>query len=57
MRVRFAVTARDAVDGSVAVTCKPRSGTFFKRGRTTVRCSATDSSANTSGAKFTVTVK
>lgn len=57
MRVRYAVTARDVVDGAVRVACQPPSGTFFKRGRTVVKCSATDSSANTSNARFVVTVK
>jgi hypothetical protein len=57
VRVRFVVSATDAVDGKVAVSCKPRSGSFFKRGRTAVRCSATDTSANTTRARFTVTVK
>jgi hypothetical protein len=57
MRVRYVVKAKDAVDGAVAVACKPRSGSFFRRGRTTVSCSATDSSANTGRARFTVTVK
>ena len=57
MRVRFVVRAKDAVDGSVRVTCTPRSGSFFKRGHTKVSCAATDSSANKSRARFTVTVK
>lgn len=57
MRVRYVVTAKDAVDGAVPVTCKPRSGSSFKRGRTKVSCSATDSSGNTAKAAFTVTVK
>lgn len=56
-RLRYAVTAQDSVDGPVAVACKPRSGAPFKIGRTTVTCSATDSSANTGRARFTVTVK
>jgi hypothetical protein len=57
IRVRYTVTARDAVDGSVAVACKPRSGSRFRIGRTKIRCSATDSSGNTATATFTVTVK
>jgi hypothetical protein len=57
VRVRYAVTARDDVDGRVPVVCKPRSGSRFAIGRTTVTCSATDSSANTATRKFTVTVK
>jgi hypothetical protein len=57
VRVTYAVTARDEVDGAVAVVCRPRSGTFFRLGRTRVSCSATDSSGNTGRAQFTVVVK
>jgi HYR domain len=57
VRVRYAVTAKDAVDGTVQATCKPASESFFKIGRTRVSCTATDSSANTSTARFIVTVK
>jgi hypothetical protein len=58
VRVKFNVTAADAVDGPIAVDCKPRSGSFFRVGRrTTVTCSATDSSANTSRATLAVLVK
>ena len=56
-RVTYRVTARDAVDGVVAVPCAPRSGSFFKRGRTTVRCRASDKSANTASARFVITVR
>jgi HYR domain len=56
-RVKFTVTAQDAVDGPVPVTCVPKSGSRFKIGHTKVKCSATDSSANKATAKFTVTVK
>lgn len=55
-RVSYSVTATDAVDGTVPVTCTPRSGAFFPVGRTQVRCSATDSNSNTTGASFRVTV-
>jgi hypothetical protein len=55
--VRYAVTATDAVDGSVPTICKPRSGTRFKVDKTTVKCSATDASANVATTTFTVTVK
>jgi hypothetical protein len=55
-RVRFKLTARDDVDGSVPVQCKPKSGSFFKLGTTTVNCTASDYSANTSTAQFSVTV-
>lgn len=58
IRVRYAVvTARDIVDGSIPVTCTPRSGSFFEVGRTLVSCSATDSSGNTATTRFAVTVK
>jgi hypothetical protein len=57
VRVRFAVAARDGIDGSVPVACTPRTGSLFKLGRTKVTCSATDTSGNTSRARFTVTVK
>jgi hypothetical protein len=56
-RVTFKVTATDDVDGSVPVSCRPKSGSRFKVGRTGVRCEATDTSANTAMAGFTVTVK
>jgi hypothetical protein len=57
VRVRYALSATDAVDGTVAVACTPRSGSFFKVGRTKVTCSATDSSGNTGRARFTITVR
>lgn len=57
MRVPYTVKASDAVDGPVPVVCKPRSGSQFKLGRTRVTCSASDSSANTSAARFWITVK
>lgn len=56
-RVRFTVYAADAVDGDLAVTCTPPSGSFFKVGRTKVTCSATDSSGNTAEKHFVVTVR
>jgi hypothetical protein len=55
-RVTFQVTAQDDRDGSVPVTCYPKSGFRFPLGRTRVSCSATDTSANTASATFTVTV-
>jgi hypothetical protein len=57
VRVTYNVTASDVVDGRVPVACAPRSGSRFPVGRTVVRCSATDSSANTSTARFIVTVR
>lgn len=56
-RVRYSVTAQDAVDGSVRAACTPGSGSFFKLGRTKVTCSANDSSENSATASFRVTVK
>jgi hypothetical protein len=56
-RVSYALTASDTVDGTVPVTCTPRSGSVFRIGRTTVRCVGIDSSANTATASFTVTVR
>lgn len=56
--VRFALpVARDAVDGDVAVSCTPASGSRFARGRTTVECSAADSSGNVAEARFRVVVR
>jgi HYR domain-containing protein len=57
VRVTYKVTASDAVDGSVPVSCRPRSGSRFKIGRTFVKCSATDTSANAKAGRFRVTVK
>jgi hypothetical protein len=57
VRVRFAVTAADDVDGQVPVRCLPSSGSQFSIGRTLVKCSATDTSANFSTASFSVTVR
>jgi hypothetical protein len=57
VRVAYRVNALDDVDGAVRVTCVPRSRSWFKVGRKTVKCSTTDTSANAARAKFTVTVK
>lgn len=57
VRVRYVVTATDDVDGPVPVTCKPRSGHRFHIGRTTVLCSATDTSGNLATAHFRITVR
>jgi hypothetical protein len=56
-RVRFTVTAQDDRDGVVPVRCTPRSGSRFRIGKTRVTCEATDVSANTAAASFTVTVR
>jgi len=57
VRVKFVVTATDAVDGPVPVKCRPRSGTRFRIGRNRVHCSATDTSANTATASFEISVR
>jgi hypothetical protein len=57
VRVTYKVIASDAVDGSVPVSCEPRSRSRFKIGRTLVKCSATDTSANATAGHFRVTVK
>jgi hypothetical protein len=57
VRVTYKVTATDNADGAVPVSCLPRSGTRFPVGRTVVKCSAMDSSANTGNASFRVTVR
>lgn len=57
LRVRYALAAEDDVDGLVAVSCKPNSGSWFKLGRTKIRCAASDSSGNEAAAAFVVVVK
>jgi hypothetical protein len=54
--VTFSATANDLVDGSVAVSCSPSSGSAFPLGTTIVSCSATDSHGNKATATFHVTV-
>jgi HYR domain len=52
-----AATATDLVDGPVAASCTPASGTAFALGTTTVTCAATDSSGNKGSGTFTVEVQ
>ena len=54
--VTFDATANDLVDGSVAVTCTPASGSTFAPGTTTVGCSASDSRSNSATGSFNVEV-
>jgi sugar lactone lactonase YvrE len=49
-------TATDDVDGALAVSCSPASGSTFPIGTTAVTCTATDAAGNTSTATFNVTV-
>lgn len=53
--VNYTATATDNCPG-VGVACVPASGSFFPSGTTTVTCTATDASSNTSACSFTVTV-
>jgi hypothetical protein len=55
--VAYTVSAMDAVDGAVPVTCAPASGSTFALGETTVDCSSTDKQGNTSRASFDVRVR
>jgi hypothetical protein len=57
VRVAYSITAQDAVDSALPVTCRPRSASLFRIGRTRVRCSATDTSGNETTAAFVVIVK
>ncbi|MGE3275210.1 MAG: lamin tail domain-containing protein [Vicinamibacterales bacterium] len=50
-------TAVDDLDGDVAVTCEPASGTLFPVGDTVVTCTAADTAGNEAAATFTVTVE
>jgi large repetitive protein len=54
--VTFTATAHDDVDGDVAVTCTPPSGSVFPIGPTTVSCSATNSLGHTTAGTFHVFV-
>jgi hypothetical protein len=53
----FTATASDNVDGALAATCTPASGSTFPFGDTEVTCSATDAAGNTGSASFVVTVQ
>jgi len=54
--VTYSASATDVVDGPVAITCTPASGSSFPVGVTTVNCSATDANGNTAHGSFKVTV-
>src|SRR2546428_12013628 len=55
--VPFSVGVTDIVDGPVAATCSPSSGSMFPLGPTRVDCSATDAHGNVATATFAVTVR
>src|SRR2546428_3513692 len=52
----YTASATDLLDGSVATSCTPASGSTFPFGPTTVTCTATDSHANVGTKPFTGTV-
>jgi hypothetical protein len=54
--VSYSATADDAVDGPVAVTCAPVSGSLFPVGHSSVTCTAEDAAHNVSQASFDVHV-
>lgn len=55
--VEYRVTATDTIDGEVKVGCEPLSGSFFRIGKTAVRCSAQDSAFNITTGTFFVDVQ
>ncbi len=55
--VTFAVSATDAVDTNLVVSCSHTSGSTFAVGLTTVICSVTDSSNNTSTDSFDIDIQ
>lgn len=55
--VSFSAGGTDDVQGQIAATCTPSSGSTFAIGTTTVNCSTTDAAGNTTAGSFTVTVK
>ncbi|HEY5642310.1 MAG TPA: HYR domain-containing protein [Woeseiaceae bacterium] len=54
--VSYSVTVTDNADPTPSLACVPSSGSLFPLGATTVTCTATDDSANSSAATFVVTV-
>jgi len=56
-QVTYDVSAEDAVDGPVNVSCTPDSGSTFSLSDTTVNCSAQDAAGNEATGSFIVTVE
>ncbi|MBI3949582.1 MAG: HYR domain-containing protein, partial [Acidobacteria bacterium] len=52
----YTATATDNCDPAHSLTCTPASGSTFPPGTTTVTCTATDASGNSTMCSFTVTV-
>ena len=55
--VVYSASATDSVDGSVPVICSKPSGSVLPIGTTTVSCTATDASGNSTSGSFTVLVQ
>jgi hypothetical protein len=55
-KAQFVATAVDLVDGRVAATCSPPSGTPLAIGTTRITCRASDQRGNTGSRAFNVTV-
>ena len=55
--VSYTATANDTVSGSFTPSCNPSSGSTFPLGQTTVSCTATDGSGNSTSGQFRVTVE
>jgi uncharacterized repeat protein (TIGR01451 family) len=54
--VTFAATATDTCDATPTVSCTPSSGSTFPVGTTSVNCTASDDSGNSSACSFNVNV-
>lgn len=55
--VTFDTKADDVIEGGLAVSCSPASGSLFRVGYTNVRCTATDGWNNTGYGAFNVLVR
>ena len=55
--VTFSASATDNIDGSLAASCDPSSGSTFSLSTTTVTCTATDNAGNIGSNTFNVTVQ
>ncbi|MBI1849494.1 MAG: HYR domain-containing protein [Planctomycetes bacterium] len=55
--VSYMTSAQDECGGPVNIVCNPAAGSTFPFGSTTVTCTATDSSMNSSSCSFSVTVR
>jgi hypothetical protein len=55
--VKYSARGFDEIDGELATTCLPESGSYFPNGRTTVNCETADLSLNPSSGSFEVMVQ